>query len=711
MHKLLLRHTFLASILFCSVLLRAEDVVVNLKTSQGADFVSVDSIFVSNITNGTELRLGDLSQTNALYKVNLTQGVIQNPTAIVNLTSKSIFTLRKAKSGIDVMCNNGLATSLRLTVNTIDGRLIWQTNKALPGGVQVTNVPLNQSGLYLLKAESGKTVETFKINFKVSDGAFAAAYSFRHALAGFTFGTNDSISITIKRGNSLSPCWRGRPVNDEDIAMILPTSNNLFSQPEITSQNVVLNPTGYAPLTALIQFTTSVPTRAAIIVFGKNGAPSDVVKSFDTLSTTHNLPVLGLYGGFANTVQLSITDEANHTLGSSAIAVQTAALSGELPTMTINKSMPNKKHGMTLVSYRAYLINYEETKPFIFDEFGDIRWYLTYSGSPVIINLFYDAGLERLRNGNFYFGNATTNTIYEVNMLGEILNNWPITGYDFHHQVLEKPNGNFLANVDKHGLGTIEDHMIEIDRNTKQIINVWDLRQSMQYNRRVLANLNDDWIHTNAVEYDEADSTIIVSGRTQGVVKLDASNHVKWLMAPHKGWGLAGNGVDLNTKLLQPLDANNQPITDTTVVNGYANHPDFEWNWCQHSIKKQPNGHFTLFDNGDQRNYVKYGPYSRAVEYEIDPVNMTIKQIWQYGKERGSETYSRIVSDVDFLNDVHHVVFSPGSVLSKTGPYGKVVEVDYQTKEVLFEATIYPPKLYNGVLTFHRTERLELYPY
>jgi arylsulfate sulfotransferase len=484
--------------------------------------------------------------------------------------------------------------------------------------------------------------------------------------------------------------------------------NNQFAQSVIANQTTTVNPSGYAPLTARINLNTTLPTRVMITVFGKRGIASTVVKSFDTLSTTHNIEVLGLYANYANIVQLSLSDENGQSLGSSAINIQTIPLSVELGTVSINTSLPSKKPGMTLVSYRAYLYNFA-TKPFIFDEFGDIRWYLDYATSPVLSQIMYDVGMERLKNGNLYFGDSSTNTIYEINMFGEALNTWPIAGYDFHHQVLEKPNGNFVVNVDKHGLSTIEDFMIEIDRNTKQIINTWDLRQSLQYSRKILAKSATDWIHTNAVEYDSSDNTIVVSGRTQGVVKLDANNNVKWLMSPHRGWGIAGNGVDLNTKLLQPLDANNQPITDSLVLDGYTNHPDFEWNWCQHAIKKQPNGHYTLFDNGDQRNFTTFGPYSRAVEYEIDETNMTIKQIWQYGKERGASTYSRIVSDVDFLNDVSHVIFSPGATFYGRY-YAKAIEVDYQTKSVVFEATIYPPTGYNNILTLHRTERLNLYP-
>ena len=88
--------------------------------------------------------------------------------------------------------------------------------------------------------------------------------------------------------------------------------------------------------------------------------------------------------------------------------------------------------------------------------------------------------------------------------------------------------------------------------------------------------------------------------------------------------------------------------------------------------------------------------------------NMTIQQVWKYGKERGTVTYSRIISDVDYDPETNHVFFSTGAV-AIDGDYGKVAEVDYDTKEVLFKAKVFPPiAVFN--IGFHRAKRLSLYP-
>jgi arylsulfate sulfotransferase len=300
--------------------------------------------------------------------------------------------------------------------------------------------------------------------------------------------------------------------------------------------------------------------------------------------------------------------------------------------------------------------------------------------------------------------------IFEVDLFGNVINSWDMPGYAFHHQVLEKPNGNFLVTVNKLDSSTIEDYIIEIDRENGEIINEWDLNQSLQNNRITWTTDTADWVHVNALYYDATDDTIVISGRTQGVVKLTAENEVVWILAPHKGWGLAGDGEDLNQYLLQPLDAEEQPISDLAVLDGDANHPDFEWQWYQHAPSRLDNGDILLFDNGDSRNYGSGALYSRAVRYRIEEAAKTVRQIWEYGKLRGTDTYSRIVSDVDYIESADNVLFSPGAIQNNGASYGKCIEVDYTSREVVFEATLLPPTAFADIITFHRTERLTIYP-
>ncbi len=483
----------------------------------------------------------------------------------------------------------------------------------------------------------------------------------------------------------------------------------------IVSNSVVLDPYGFAPLSALATFTAPVSGRPVIIVKGKNGRATDIIHVFADSGLTHALPVIGLYADYLNTVLVRIISPAGDTLARANISIQTAGLPPYMPTSIIADIYPNdhQEPGINLVS------NFSAGEPHIplmVDTYGDIRWLLNYSSNSLLKKLNYQDGIKRLRNGNFYFGDFISDQIYEVDLLGRVIHMWDLNplGYVFHHDIDEEPNGNFIISVSKNdskhldGSPTDEDYIIELDRQNGSILTVWDLKELLDENRHALLEDPYDWIHINSVLFDSTDHTIIVSGRVQGVAKLTFDNHVKWIMAPHRGWGTNRRGEDLNQFLLTPLAPDGSIISDTAVINGSANHPGFEWCWYQHSVIALPNGDLMLFDNGDYRNFNPTGPkYSRAVEFAVDPVHMTIQQKWQYGKERGLETFSPIVSSVQYLPQTGHVLFCPGyQVQNYTGIGGKIVEVNYTTRQVVSQISMSSAIGWG----FHRAKRVSAYP-
>ena len=470
------------------------------------------------------------------------------------------------------------------------------------------------------------------------------------------------------------------------------------------------NPSGYAPLTAEITLRTNRPVQVEIFIAGTSGPAGDVMHRFDDVAQEFKLPVLGLYASVTNPVRLRFFDEEGAYLGEVTHDIPAPPLITAMPRVTVDASVPSDmKPGMNLVGYFGHAGQQFPMRPFMFDPQGIVRWFVDFHSHPQLKDLFFDAGLERLANGNFYVGDSHTDHIYEVDMLGRVVNKWPMPGFSFHHHVQEMPNGNLLATVDNNAIRTIEDHIIEIDRESGEIVHVWDLNQSLDNQRRVWSTNSRDWVHANGLQYDPNDDTIIVSGRLQGTVKVRRDNTVVWLLAPHRGWQTGGNGADLKEFLLQPLDADGQPITDPAVLDGTENHPDFEWAWYQHSPELLPDGTLLLFDNGDNRNYTGFGPYSRVVQFRIDKDAMTVEQVWDYGTERGRQAFSRIVSDVDYHASERTVAFNTGAVQFDGESYGKTIEVDYVTRDVVFEATITPILTFFGIV-FHRVERMPLYP-
>lgn len=479
---------------------------------------------------------------------------------------------------------------------------------------------------------------------------------------------------------------------------------------EFRNDSLYLNPSGYAPLSAEFEVRTNISSSISIEVMGKDGALSAVRQDFDRKSRYHKVPVLGLYADEVNEILVTYRDSVGTIRKEVSYTVYVPPLSDDYPEIVIESAAETGAEGWTFVSYFGHNSTLTPQRPFIYDRSGKIRWTVDFSGHPQLNNFFYDNGMERLENGNLFFGEARTDRIYEIDMLGNVINSWSMPGFSYHHHTIELPNGNFVLSVTKKDIETVEDFLIEIDRSSGAILTTWDLRESLDQTRTTLTEDSVDWIHVNGLAYDPSDQTVILSGRTQGVIKLNWDNEVQWIISPHRGWSPAGNGEDLKAFLLQPLDAGSNPISDQAVLNGTAVHPDFDWVWYQHAPKVLPDGRLLLFDNGFNRALGNAPLYSRAVIYEIDRTAMTIRQDWSYGESRGEETYSFVVSDADYHAESGTVIMSPGAVSAQPKPYGKVIEIDEQTRQVLNEETIIPPIAALQLVTFHRTERMSLYP-
>lgn len=488
----------------------------------------------------------------------------------------------------------------------------------------------------------------------------------------------------------------------------------------IASDSVQLNPYGYTPLSARINFSAPIAGRSFIRVRGKHGKLTNVEHAFNDKGTTHSIPVIGLYANYTNTVDVRVLSDGGDTLAKSTLTIQTGDLPPNMPQSITAAPFDENKvaPGLILVSNFSTYGTGAPSTPYFMDAYGDIRWVLDYRSHDQLKTLSFDNGIERLRNGNFFFGDINTSRIYEVDLLGKVIDSWNLSGYVFHHNVIEKPNGNFLLTASKpgsmglNGVAMVEDYVIEIDRTEGGLVNEWDLKQSLDERRTILAQsplVNaDDWFHGNSVAYDSTDNTIIVSGRHQGVVKLDYENRVKWILGAHRGWTVNRRGEDLRKFLLSPVDASGVIIADTAVSDGSKITSDFEWNWYQHSTIFLPNGDIMVFDNGEIREYnPTASKYSRAVAYKIDPVKMTVQQTWAYGKERGVETYSQVVSGVQFLASSNHILFTPGfQVPNTTGEGGKVVEVELANKTVVSEISISSA----NKMGFHRARKMSAYP-
>lgn len=448
---------------------------------------------------------------------------------------------------------------------------------------------------------------------------------------------------------------------------------------ELKVKEIDLNPFNTAPLSAIINIETPISGLFTVKVIGQDGVNSDFTIKSDYYGKDHSLKIFGLYPGYNNKVELIFTNKDGILRTTTTELITTDELPLGLPDFNVVKQYNNFDPNT------LFLVNYRPTHiPFMVDPYGKIRWY------SVGFTKFPKMGLQRFKNGNIGYGknsNPGLGEVVEYTLMGEL-----VKQYSFypefeiaHHDVYEMSNGNFLILVNKVGIDTIEDHIIELDRNSGTINNIWDLREILPTDRYTLRKIGDgsDWFHANAVIHDESDNTIIVSGQAQGLIKVTWDNQLKWILAPHEGW--SNEYVDY---LLQPTGS------------------DFEWSWGQHAPLILPNKNILQFDNGFGREFGNSSSdYSRIVEYDIsenDNIGGEISQVWQYGKERGEEMISSFISDVDYIENTStrfivagatafDVVYTDSLNVSFTRNIDQIetrmIEVNL-AKEVLFEMTL-----------------------
>ena len=100
----------------------------------------------------------------------------------------------------------------------------------------------------------------------------------------------------------------------------------------------------------------------------------------------------------------------------------------------------------------------------------------------------------------------------------------------------KEPGGNLIVAVDKYGPLTVEDHIIEVDRESGAIVNEWDLREILDMGRTTYAEDPEDWLHMNSVWYDATDDALVISGRNQtAVVKFTTDGELVWILGVSSG--------------------------------------------------------------------------------------------------------------------------------------------------------------------------------
>ncbi|MEG0026165.1 MAG: aryl-sulfate sulfotransferase [Bacilli bacterium] len=449
----------------------------------------------------------------------------------------------------------------------------------------------------------------------------------------------------------------------------------------IDNPRIILNPYKISPLSALIIFNTADLTSPTVTILGHDDN-STITNTF-LPSKQHILPILGLYPGCENKVNITLNDKIY------SFTITTKSLPSDfiVPTNVFaNKDILENELYFVTPSSKGYTAAYDVN--------GEVRWYLSDK-------FIWD--IKRLNNGHLMLGsNRLINKPYyttglaEMDLLGKIYYEYNLPG-GYHHDMFEMPDGNLLILSNDFSGDTVEDYIVLLDRTNGSIIKKIDLKNILPVNDGKNAYWSSfDWFHNNSIWYDAKTNSITLSGRHQdAVINIDYStNLLNWIIGDNSHWS-----KKMQKYFFKPTD-------------------NLTWQYAQHAAMILPNSNVFLFDNGNNRskfskNYVKpINNYSRGVIYNINTNNKTINQVWEYGKERGSDYYSPYISDVDYLGEEHYLIHSGGhaktknTILNNAAGLQTNTTLTSYTTEILNNEVIFEMQLPSN---FYRAEKLSLY--
>lgn len=448
---------------------------------------------------------------------------------------------------------------------------------------------------------------------------------------------------------------------------------------------IKVNPYLINPCAAMILFRTSEETAVTITVLGKE--PTADISYTYPKNTVHILPILGLYDNCENKVQIRLYQgkTKEFTLRTIGHPMATTVISMDCKPEYL-------KNQMVLVT--PALGGF----PTAIDYLGDIRWYLSE-------NMVF-AG-KRLKNGHLLIGTHrklrppyNTTGLYELDMCGKIYKEYRIPGL-YHHDMIEMENGDLLVLTQDFSTDSVEDMCVLIDRFTGEIKRTIDFKKFLPRGAAPSGSWDmRDWFHNNALVYDKKTNTLTLSGRhMDALVNIDyTTEKINWIIGDPENWP-----EEMQKYFFKPIEPKN-----------------FEWQYEQHAVVLTDNGDIMCFDNGHWRSkkkeqYLKNAEnYSRGVRYSIDTEKMEIRQVWEYGKNRGPEFFSQYISNVEYYGEHNYLIHS-GGIQRENGtnveefvPPDKMAEAEVisDTVEVYGDKVLWELKVDNN---FYRAVKMSLY--
>ncbi|MBS1492956.1 MAG: aryl-sulfate sulfotransferase [Bacteroidetes bacterium] len=202
----------------------------------------------------------------------------------------------------------------------------------------------------------------------------------------------------------------------------------------------------------------------------------------------------------------------------------------------------------------------------------------------------------------------------------------------------------------------------ELDEN-KNLVFQWKAFDHFQFDdvdsSWLSSPQNVDWTHCNAIDVDTDGNYLLSSRYFSEITKISrATGDIIWRFGGIRNQFTFTND---NLKLLG-----------------------------QHDIRRLPNGHITIFDNG--RNEIPFTHPARATEFQLDEINKTATLVWSYSQNPA--TASSFTGNVQRLSNGSTAI-SFGGLVNTTNPLVVLNSAGSKIFEITFPDTAYSYRFFN----------------
>ncbi len=341
------------------------------------------------------------------------------------------------------------------------------------------------------------------------------------------------------------------------------------------------------------------------------------------------IPIYGLYSGSTNTVTLTYYFND----GSSSEEVTTITTDGfnhpcDLDSPTVLQPRSDDKS----LSYDYMLVKGGcggGFEPVIVDTDGALRW-VSPAGFSILPSTFFDNSVYQADGTSLYRVDldGTVTLLADYTDFGD-----PDAQGTFLHHNFDR--GKFGIILDLDTTEYIESVNIEVDAKG-EVLKRWNLAEIISQAMidggddptKFVHPAPDDWFHNNAVTYNRADDSLLISSRENFVICIDyETSAIKWILGdPTKHWH---QFPSLAKYALTVPDDGHYPIGE-------------------HAISIAHDQNLLLFDNGFNSNFQQppglNRDYASPRKYQLDLTARTATEIFSY--EMGQSILSPICSSV-----------------------------------------------------------------